>query len=162
TGVEQGAPAGSYPLSGFENINLFNGNFGVALPLMKVGGRGAASYTMMLQLDLHWEMYTEYTVTQGQNTEPVVTYLQQAQFRAGRRWRIAYSPGLLLGLSAVDKPFNSSVCSGPNPTESWHQYLTRLTFVMPDGTEVFLHDKLYGGEPFAKEQCFSNTDTRNR
>src|SRR5689334_15354274 len=41
-----GAPAGSYPLSGFENVNLFNGKASVAIPLMEIGARGEARYTM--------------------------------------------------------------------------------------------------------------------
>src|SRR5262245_1613217 len=43
-----GAPAGSYPLSGFDNVNLFNGHMNFQLPLMQIGGRGRAGYTMTL------------------------------------------------------------------------------------------------------------------
>ena len=41
-GLSPGAPAGSYALSDFDNVNLFNGNLNFALPLVKVGGRGGA------------------------------------------------------------------------------------------------------------------------
>ncbi|HEV2836862.1 MAG TPA: hypothetical protein VGW58_16205, partial [Pyrinomonadaceae bacterium] len=34
-----GAPAGSYALSGFESVNLFNGNLNFALPMVNIGGR---------------------------------------------------------------------------------------------------------------------------
>src|SRR6266851_5790441 len=34
-----GAPAGSYALSGFDNVNLYNGNLNFSLPLLKIGGR---------------------------------------------------------------------------------------------------------------------------
>lgn len=37
-----GSPAGSYPLSGFENINIFNGNLAIDLRVGQVAGRGAA------------------------------------------------------------------------------------------------------------------------
>src|SRR2546430_1874740 len=37
---QPGAPAGSYALSGFDNVNLFNGNLNFRLPLMHVGDRG--------------------------------------------------------------------------------------------------------------------------
>src|SRR5262245_2276702 len=53
-----GAPAGSYPLSGFDNVNLFNGKASVALPLMEIGARGEARYTMMTTVDRTWDVYT--------------------------------------------------------------------------------------------------------
>src|SRR5882724_13270890 len=42
SGVAPGSPAGSYALSGFENVNLFNGNLDVHVPLLTIGGRGEA------------------------------------------------------------------------------------------------------------------------
>jgi hypothetical protein len=47
-GWAKGTPAGSYALSGFDNVNLFNGHLNFHLPLLKVGGRGSAGYTMAL------------------------------------------------------------------------------------------------------------------
>ena len=43
-----GAPAGSYTLSDFENINLYNGQLSIALPLLNVGGRKETGYTINL------------------------------------------------------------------------------------------------------------------
>ena len=51
-----GSPAGSYALSGFESVNLYNGNLNFALPLVHVGGRGAADLTMMLTIEQHWRI----------------------------------------------------------------------------------------------------------
>src|SRR5690349_170822 len=51
-----GAPAGSYAVSGFDNVNLFNGNLNFRLPLLQVGGRGEAGYTMMLPIEQHWQV----------------------------------------------------------------------------------------------------------
>jgi hypothetical protein len=48
TGMSPGSPAGTYALSGFDNVNLFNGNLNFRLPLMTIGGRGSSGYTMML------------------------------------------------------------------------------------------------------------------
>ena len=39
-GQAPGAPAGSYSLSGFEKVNLFNGHLNFQLPLLQVSGRG--------------------------------------------------------------------------------------------------------------------------
>jgi hypothetical protein len=56
-GLEAGAPAGSYALSGFDNINLFNGNLNFRMPLLHIGGRGSAQMTVMLPLELKWSVY---------------------------------------------------------------------------------------------------------
>src|SRR5262249_22183540 len=53
-----GSPAGSYPLSGFDNVNLFNGKASVAIPMMEVGARGEARYTMTTTVDRTWEVST--------------------------------------------------------------------------------------------------------
>ena len=34
SGLQPGAPAGAYSLSGFENVNLYNGNLNFSLPLL--------------------------------------------------------------------------------------------------------------------------------
>lgn len=41
-GLQPGAPAGSYALSGFDNVNLYNGNLSFQLSLLGVSGRGGA------------------------------------------------------------------------------------------------------------------------
>jgi RHS repeat-associated protein len=48
---EAGAPAGSYALSGFENVDLFSGNLNFHLPLSEVGGRGGLKMPVMLSID---------------------------------------------------------------------------------------------------------------
>ena len=53
-GLSPGAPAGSYSLTGFENVNLYNGNLNVSLPLLSVGGRGSAGYTVTLSIEQKW------------------------------------------------------------------------------------------------------------
>src|SRR6266478_8704545 len=51
-GLSPGAAAGSYPLSALDQIGLFNGNLNFKLPIMQIGGRGAAGYTMIGNLKL--------------------------------------------------------------------------------------------------------------
>src|SRR5688572_6376736 len=53
-GTAVGTPAGSYPLGGFDNINLFNGKMNFQLPLASVGGRGEANYTVNLNIERDW------------------------------------------------------------------------------------------------------------
>ncbi|MGE0882088.1 MAG: hypothetical protein AB7P14_00965, partial [Blastocatellales bacterium] len=153
TGVEQGGPAGAYALSGFENVNLFNGNLNVNMPLMRIGGRGTAGYVMNLPLDLHWEVFEWSYVGE-----------QEPAFRAGRAWRVGYSPGFLLGMTAADKTPNPSggiVCDGSVPYYRVN-YVTRLNFIMPDGSEIQLHDKLYAGNVYEVNWCASNPAGQNR
>src|SRR5215475_10572062 len=46
-GMAPGAPAGAFPLSGFENVNLYNRNLNFSLQLLKIGGRGTAQVTIL-------------------------------------------------------------------------------------------------------------------
>src|SRR5882672_7889539 len=57
-GLAPGVPAGSYALSGFDNVNLYNGNINFALPLGQIGGRGSAQYTMTLPIEQRWRVQT--------------------------------------------------------------------------------------------------------
>jgi len=132
TGLEQGAPAGSYQLSGFETINPYNGNLSVALPLMRVGGRGSAGHTITLPIDLHWEVLRDGVTTLG--------ILDETLFRSGETWQVGYSPGFLEGNTVMEGTFNGSC-----PPSAFRYFLTRLRFIMPDGTEEQLYDKKYQG-----------------
>lgn len=51
-----GSPVGSYPLSDFETVNPYNGALSFRFPLLRIGGRGSAGYTMMLPLDHKWNV----------------------------------------------------------------------------------------------------------
>src|SRR3954466_3530260 len=51
-GLQPGSPVGSYPLSGFDNVNIFNGNLNFRLPLVPVGGRGSTQMAVTLALNL--------------------------------------------------------------------------------------------------------------
>src|SRR6185295_9418526 len=53
-GLAPGAPAGSYSLSDFEDVNLYNGTLNFSMPLLKIGGRGEAGYSLMLRVDHKW------------------------------------------------------------------------------------------------------------
>jgi hypothetical protein len=53
-GLAPGAPAGSYGLSGFENVNPYNGGLNFSLPIKQVSGRGGASYTIQVPIENKW------------------------------------------------------------------------------------------------------------
>ena len=65
-GLSPGMPAGSYALSDFDAVNLYNGNLGFRLPLLSIGGRGSTGYAMTLRLEQKWVVDKE--VTPGEPT----------------------------------------------------------------------------------------------
>src|SRR6185295_7919404 len=53
-GQSPGAPAGSYQLGGFDNVNAFNGHLNFMLPLLQAGGRGSVAYASALTIEQRW------------------------------------------------------------------------------------------------------------
>ncbi len=128
--IAPGSPAGSYALSGLDNISLYSGQINLRLPLLQVGGRGGAGYTMTLNFDQRWRVYT------FKNTDPTEYYLSpEADWFDG--YKPGYGPGVLQGRRVGDGVF----CQKAMPT------LTRLTFTTPDGTQHELRDTLNNGKP---------------
>ena len=124
-GVAPGAPAGSYPLSDFDSINLFNGNLNFSLPLVKIGGRGNAGHVIPLTLENKWR-----TIQYG--SYPIHYALDQ--------WwdfSVGYSKGKLAGRIANFPEMGCEYDVGGQ-----YQTLLRLTFSLPDGTEYELHSAL--------------------
>ena len=130
TGMSPGASAGSYALTGFENVNLFNGHLNFHLPLLQVGGRGSAGYTINLDLERQWRT---------RKTPPNVIYPETGPWGG---LEVGYSPGVLLG-RVVGAPTGGSC----EENQGWRDSLTRLTFIGADGTEYELIDKLTMGVP---------------
>ena len=58
-GLSPGSPAGSYPLSDFETVNLFNGGLNFRVPLLSVGGRGGSGYSLPLHIEQKWSVSKE-------------------------------------------------------------------------------------------------------
>src|SRR5258708_955223 len=56
-GMKVGPVNGSYALSEFETINVFNGKLNAAFPLLNIGGRGDAGYVMTVAVDYaNWQV----------------------------------------------------------------------------------------------------------
>jgi RHS repeat-associated protein len=130
-GLSPGSPAGSFALSGFENVNLYNGNLNVRLPLLRVGGRGTASYDMTITpMEAKWVIHHEELGLGSSFNYP--SYEWWTGIRPG------YSPGVLLGRGSTSPP-----CTEGSATYT----LSRLTFTAADGTEYELRDQRYAGQP---------------
>jgi hypothetical protein len=145
--LSPGAPAGSYALSGFEHVNLYNGNLDFHLSLLRVGGRGSAGYTMMLAIDAKkWSVRHSETDT----TESWVP--------TQNRWNDiepGYSPGVMVGRqSGADVKFTDTCANHTNTPHYYQKTITTLTFVAADGTEYDLRDVKNGGQRMpVTQQC---------
>jgi YD repeat-containing protein len=132
-GVEPGSPSGSYALSGFDTVNYFSGALNIRLPLVQVGGRGEAGYSMLLPIQNQRFVAVKYPAGQG----PGTGYVYYADNTDWSAIRPVYSPGTLTGrmeLSGTCKLTTDHLLS-----------LTRLTFTEADGTEYELHDQSTDG-----------------
>ncbi len=142
--LQPGAPAGSYPLSDFDNVNLFNGSLNFSLSLVRVGGRGGLGYPITLRLDQKWLVDKE--PTEGQ--PPINMYYPQPSWWTDWGFAPMFSMGRLEGRQAGTRTYDLvSPCGYIH-----HQTLTRLTFTAPDGTEYELRDQQSKGQP-ANASC---------
>jgi hypothetical protein len=137
TALRPGSPAGSYALSGFDNVNLFNGNLNFHLPLFQVGGRGSAQMAVTLALNLKgWRIrHTHKEMPDGNTIDSYVPT------HTGWLPHSPYGPGRL-------DSRNYGLQASSNLSCRWYsKTLTRLTFSASDGTEYELRDDLTKGEP---------------
>jgi RHS repeat-associated protein len=137
-GLTPGAPAGSYALSGFENVNPYNGNLNFVLPLLSVGARGGVQHTLPLKIEQHWR------TIKTQQTQ----YQQPYFYPTPNSWEglvPGYGPGIMTGrVTGVADMFSCP--------ESM-QAVTRMTFTAGDGTEYEFRDALNDGQ--IKENTYS-------
>lgn len=135
SGLQPGSPAGTYPLSGFENVNLYNGNLNFRLPLLQVGGRGSTQMMITLGVNLKtWHFRHIHKEMPDGNT--IDSYVPTKTGSTSD-----YSAGNLIGR-------NYGLHTSSNLTCRWYsKTLSRLTFSTADGTEYELRDQLTNGQP---------------
>ena len=150
----QANAVGSYQLSGFDNINYFNGNLSVNLPLATVGGRGEASFSPTLSLGntgWHVEVLREQ---QGSCNPPYIQCNYQNIFTPvfgnGNALKAGLGPG---GMRVIQTGRYDTVdCSAGLPPH-FSETLTTITFVMPGDVTVELRDEAYDGKPLSVGSC---------
>ena len=146
-------PGGGFSLSGFDNINPATGSMNVALPLLQIGGRGQAGYTMTLRIDRHWTVPQSYI-----NPKDPPTYDVEAKmwYESDARYKpVGLSPGMMAlrwGAYKTGGTCNSIV---------WGFTLSRYTFVHPDGSETEFVDALTNGQARQWSGCLG-THTRGK
>ncbi len=151
SGLAPGAPAGSYALSGFDNVNLYNGNLNFRLPIISVGGRGSAGTSIGLLLEQKWMVTTETDEYGTAVNFPDYNGWVRRPFYAG-----AYVEARTGGNAKVTC---ASIILGDRPV--YIKTLTRLTVTAADGTEYELRDALSGGEPKTVPRNFYGCPTSN-
>lgn len=146
SGLRAGAPAGNFPLSGFDTINPYNGGVNFSIPLLQVGGRGSAGYTIRQTWDQTWTgTYSRVDNGMGgvyEFYEPTLSGFAATP----------YTPGVLAARPANS---GSNFCTtyGEDGAYFPQVTLTRLTFLGPDGAEVELRDQLTQGAPASVPTC---------
>ncbi|MBK9168350.1 MAG: hypothetical protein IPM24_12895 [Bryobacterales bacterium] len=146
-GVEAGAAAGSYALGGFDNVNLFNGQLSLALPLLRIGGRGEAGYTITARIEQQWTVTTNACDECSPQPLPQLLAEYTNTGDLGDLENYRYEPGVMYGRTGL--AFATSVsqqpgCEAGQPVT--HKVLTRFTFAFADGRTIELRDIQREGE----------------
>jgi RHS repeat-associated protein len=138
--LSPGAPAGSFPLSDFESVNLYNGHLSFRLPLLKMGGRGADGFNLTLNIDQSWTVTKRIVPGNPAQFSPIPNW---KGLNPDDTYKNPYGIGMLTMRQGTSKQY-SMRCGG---YYLYNHALTRLTFTAPDGTEYELRDQATGGQP---------------
>jgi RHS repeat-associated protein len=137
SGTAPGAAAGSYRLSDFDSVNVYNGNVSLHLPLLSIGGRGGAQTTLMVSGN-----NPKWSVSHTTSCGDCDTYLATPKKFPSGGGGGQLGPGIF----KVSRAGNGTVSDNPG---IYATSLTRVKFLAPDGTEYELRDKLSQGKPYS-------------
>lgn len=146
-GLAAGTPDGSYALSSAESIDMFSGHLNYELPLLQVGGRGSAGYTISLKIPSRWETSVHTHCETTQNFGVVCTpTLYSALFGDYHPALVGYGPGAVMGR----RTGGFAPCTYYGQTPPVQQYRmtsarTTVVFVDSHGSEHELFDTALGG-----------------
>ena len=154
-GLAAGAPAGSYELSGFENVNPYNGSLNFSLPIKQVSGRGGASYTIRVPIENKWRA----EVDDFCDPETGQCWHFESPIFGSWEYFNPYGPGELVGRRAGFGTQSQNIgCHYYEDT--YLKTITRLTFTVPGGTEFELRDQLLSGQPATVAYCAPGPPSR--
>ena len=144
--IAPGSPAGSYVLSGFDTVNLHNLHVNFRFPLMRVGGRGAATVEVMPSFHYIWN---DTVIPQPDNCGQgqsgcTFTFYDQVMYT---EWEPVPAIDGVSRMVARGSGFSCNSATLQSGTEFWSQALTRLTLTTSDGTETEFVDQNTGGNP---------------
>src|SRR5690349_1217975 len=115
--IVPGSPAGSFALSDFEQINLYNGHLNISLPLLYVNGRGKAGFTLTLGISRPpWIAETPLKQVCYVPASQQVCHYEWSSSPSSDWWNPfsqPYGPGTLVVKHSVDKPLNCGTFDSP-------------------------------------------------
>jgi RHS repeat-associated protein len=133
-----GSPAGSYTLSDFEKLNLFNGRLNFTLPLGLSGGRGKINNMMMLRVDqFYW--VTDYTPDNNEFGLPSMAYARNDEYGGFKG---------TFGVGSVSGDTKHDVRCAPGSGFNFATALYRIFFSAPDGTRFEFRTEFNNGRPY--------------
>ncbi len=130
-----GTPASSYALSGIENVNLYNGNLDVTIPVMNITGRGSASKSVVVPIQRRWNADNTGSsyAPDGWSDEAIAPY---------------YTAGHVEVVRATGTP-NACLSQDQNG-QYYYQglgpFTTYIVWTSGLGTQSILYDMAYNGQ----------------
>ncbi len=130
SGLTTGAPAGSYSLTDFENVNLFSGNLNFSLPLLKINGRGSTGTSINLSRERQLIFHLIVCIGKSCERQPITAVAKKSgsvtadQVNAGSRLQSftvvgtptnavvnipAFTPGTFAPATATFTPINPAL-----------------------------------------------------
>lgn len=151
-GLKPGSPAGSYGLSDIESINIYNGKLSAGVPLLRVGGRGGASYVITQPLhQIQWSFdHSLNTFDPGYGNYRWTWMSTQGSVNTEYDGLApGYGPGVVHGKYAFR---DLRPCGQNDPT--YAETFTFVEFTAPDGTQHALYDEQ---SPYISHPCTEGT-----
>jgi RHS repeat-associated protein len=147
-----GSPEGSYALSGFESVNLYNGNLSVSFPALKVGGRGTAGYELQIPIEQKWMVNKEDGYDAYGNY-----YYSVFPFPLNASTEPSYEP---LSVGPRAQEWAPYTCSNGSGTTLYAWHLMTVVVTDADGTEHQLVDQATLGRPTQYPYCTLTGNSR--
>ncbi|MEO7507850.1 MAG: RHS repeat domain-containing protein, partial [Pyrinomonadaceae bacterium] len=142
--LDGGMPSGlAQGGSKFENINYYNGGLRISIPMLKVGGRGDAGFTIPLKVNNR-----SYIVNGSLGTGPYGAHYWNWDVINSHNYGDTYNPQPDYGPGRMTADFSGDGLTQESSGPRWFYSAVgvRLTFSAPDGTQYnFYSQKSFGG-----------------
>jgi RHS repeat-associated protein len=139
TAIEPGAPLGSFSLSNLDSIDPYRGSLSVAIPLIRVSGRGEAGYLIQARVSSSSWYVNKQLLPNVDGSGAIASYTHTYQFSQdwGSDAVPLYSPGRVFIKRQVGNLTNT--CGPGGPLEYQTTY-AHVIFADADGTQHNLID----------------------
>ncbi|NJM52594.1 MAG: hypothetical protein HC846_03865 [Blastocatellia bacterium] len=160
-GFGQAPPSSTVP-SGYQtsysgDVNNYSGNASFNLPLLTIGGRGEASFTMIATVgDQKWsvDVTRELVGCNVPGNPQLCTYRNVYTPTMSSPFtpiKAGLGPGMMRAIHTGK--YSSTDCTNSGGQPSFYKRLTTIIFAMPGGSLVTLYDQLNDGKPMDGPPC---------